>query len=113
MPECTRSVGSPLVTSSLKVIVGTAANSTASALWILNLRSGTDHLARFRPRPDLGEETGDRVPDFRTAGEPFPVQPDQSDEPEAMIDRHEVVLRPMVDECGLSRPDSQPIDDQR
>src|SRR5919206_3539316 len=64
------------------------------------------------PRPgapiQLVEEPPDLLPDLLAAGEPAPARADQSDEPVALVDRHEEALAGPPHPGDGQRPDLPP-----
>ena len=62
--------------------------TSAPSTW--KLRSGTEPLASpGAPSPEIGEEAVDLLPHGASAGEPLPLRPDDADQAEALVDRHE------------------------
>src|SRR5271166_458606 len=88
------SAASALLSRSFSASCGATANGTTSARSTWNFKSGMRSPCRNqRLAFQFLEEVRNLLPDFCTAGEPFPVQANQADQLEALIDGQDVVLR--------------------
>src|SRR5690348_6311480 len=88
------------------MIVGVAADDATSAESTANRSSGTPaSLVGNGSLAQLLKEPGNVLPNLRAAGKSFPVHPDQSRQPVALVNRRDVVvgrLLDSVDEQGLN-----------
>src|SRR5215510_282578 len=84
---------------------GAAANETASAPSTEKLKSGMGHLFnRHGSFLHLRKKAVDRFPNLGAAGESLPFSANQTNEPVALIDRNDEILRHFlysIDEQGF------------